>query len=286
MSTNILLEAPLPPQAVKRRVVAYLGFGLLLVVVVLAFLGPLFATHDPTQANALEALQPPGARHWLGTNSYGGDIFSRVVSAARLDLFIGFVSVASAFVIAAPLGTAVGYSRAWWASVTMRAMDFIQSFPVFILAMAIVSVRGPGTFNVILVIALLNVPIFVRLIRAEVLSLRERAFVDAARAVGNSGFRLVTRHIMPNALGPSIAQASANIGWALLLTAGLSFVGAGIRPPTPEWGTMIAEGAQNMITGEWWISLFPGLALGTAVLGFALAGDALRALLDVRARTV
>lgn len=286
MSANVLLETPLPPQAVKRRVAAYLGFGLLLVVVVLALLGPLFATHNPTQANALEALQPPGARHWLGTNSYGGDIFSRVVSAARLDLFIGFVSVASAFVIAAPLGTAVGYSRAWWANVTMRAMDFIQSFPVFILAMAIVSVRGPGTFNVILVIALLNVPIFVRLIRAEVLSLRERAFVDAARAVGNSGFRLVTRHIMPNALSPSIAQASANIGWALLLTAGLSFVGAGIRPPTPEWGTMIAEGAQNMITGEWWISLFPGLALGTAVLGFALAGDALRALLDVRARTV
>lgn len=282
MSANVVLEAPLPALPTRRS--RYAGFGLLGVVVVVAIVGPMLTTYDPVAANPVEALQPPSSAHWLGTNAYGGDILSRVVWAARLDLFIGFTSVALAFVIATPIGALVGYSRRWWAAATMRVMDFIQSFPLFILAMAIVAVRGPGTFNVILVITLLNIPVFVRLVRAEVLSLRERPFVEAARAVGNTDRRLVLRHVLPNAMSSSIAQASANIGWALLLTAGLSFVGAGIRPPTAEWGTMIGEGAENIITGQWWISVFPGLALGIAVLGFALAGDAVRGLLDIRAR--
>jgi peptide/nickel transport system permease protein len=263
-----------------------LGYGLLLLVVVLAIVGPFFTPFDPVKADPTGVLLPPSGAHWMGTNSYGGDVFSRVVGAARLDLFIGFTSVAIAFVIGTPIGALVGYSRAWWAGAVMRVMDFIQAFPVFIVAMALVAVRGPSTLNVLLVIALLNIPIFVRLVRSEVLSLRERSFIEAARSVGNSDLRLVVHHVLPNALGSSLAQASVSVGWALLLTAGLSFVGAGIRPPTPEWGTMIAEGAPNMITGEWWISLFPGLALGIAVLGFALAGDSLRATLDVRARTV
>jgi peptide/nickel transport system permease protein len=282
MSANVVLEAPLPAQPRHRS--RYAGFGLLALVVVVAIVGPFLTKYDPVAANPTEALLPPGGAHWLGTNAYGGDILSRIVWAARLDLFIGFTSVALAFVIATPIGALVGYSRRWWATATMRVMDFIQSFPLFILAMAIVAVRGPGTFNVILVITLLNIPVFVRLVRAEVLSLRERPFVEAARAVGNTDRRLVIRHVLPNAMGSSIAQASANIGWALLLTAGLSFVGAGIRPPTAEWGTMIGEGAENIITGQWWISVFPGLALGIAVLAFALAGDAVRSLLDIRER--
>jgi peptide/nickel transport system permease protein len=282
MSANVVLEAPLPSLPTRRS--RYAGFGLLGAVVVVAIVGPMLTKYDPVAANPVEALLPPSSTHWLGTNAYGGDILSRVVWAARLDLFIGFTSVALAFVIATPIGALVGYSRRWWAAATMRVMDFIQSFPLFILAMAIVAVRGPGTFNVILVITLLNIPVFVRLVRAEVLSLRERPFVEAARAVGNTDRRLVLRHVLPNAMSSSIAQASANIGWALLLTAGLSFVGAGIRPPTAEWGTMIGEGAENIITGQWWISVFPGLALGIAVLGFALAGDAVRGLLDIRAR--
>jgi peptide/nickel transport system permease protein len=234
----------------------------------------------------LQTLQAPGAEHWLGTNSWGGDVYSRVVHAARLDLLIGIVSVGLGFLIGTPIGALAGYHRGWASGLTMRAMEFVQSFPVFILAMALVAVRSPGTWNVIFVIALLNIPIFTRLVRSEVLSLRDRAFVEAGRAVGNGTVRLVWRHILPNSLGSSIAQASANVGWALLLTAGLGFVGAGIRPPTAEWGTMIAEGAQNMITGQWWISLFPGFALGIAVLAFALAGDEFSRLLDVRSRTV
>lgn len=286
MSAGIALETTLRRPARRRRSDILLGFGLLLLVVVLAAIGPLFTPYDPLKADPTAVLLPPGGDHWLGTNSYGGDVFSRLVAAARLDLFIGITSVAIAFVIATPVGAIVGYSRSWWAGAVMRVMDFIQAFPVFIVAMALVAVRGPSTFNVVVVIALLNVPIFVRLVRSEVLSLRERSFIEAARSVGNSDLSLVVHHVLPNALGSSIAQASVNIGWALLLTAGLSFVGAGIRPPTAEWGTMIAEGAPNMITGEWWISLFPGLALGVAVLGFALAGDSLRAMLDVRLRTI
>jgi peptide/nickel transport system permease protein len=285
MSTGIVLEETLHrPEG--SRVSRVLGYGLLSLVVVLAIVGPLLTTYDPIKADPTSVLLPPSGAHWFGTNSYGGDIFSRVVGAARLDLFIGFTSVAIAFLIGTPLGAIVGYSRSWWAGAVMRVMDFIQAFPVFIVAMALVAVRGPSTSNVLLIIALLNIPIFVRLVRAEVLPLRERSFIEAARSVGNSDLRLVVQHVLPNSLGTSVAQASVNVGWALLLTAGLSFVGAGIRPPTAEWGTMIAEGAANMITGQWWISLFPGLALGIAVLGFALAGDSLRAALDVRARTV
>ena len=176
----------------------------------------------------------------------------------QLDLFIGFVSVAISFVIAVPLGAAIGYSRHWSANVLMRSLDFVQSFPIFILAMAIVAVLGQSVVNVILVIAILNIPIFVRLMRAEVLGLRDRTFVEAARGVGNSDLRLVLRHVLPNAAGPALSQASINVGWALLLVAGVSFVGAGVPPPTAEWGVMTGEGARNMITGEWWISLFPG----------------------------
>lgn len=286
MNVGITLDEQRPASRARSRYQAYRGFGLLLFVVIFAFLGPLLTSYSPVRADPLHTLLSPSHPHWFGTNDWGGDVFSRTVHAARLDLFIGIVSVGLGFLIGTPIGAAVGYHRGWVSGLTMRGMEFVQSFPVFILAMALVAVRGPGTWNVIAVIALLNIPIFARLVRAEVLSLRDRAFVEAGRSVGNGTARLVWKHILPNSLGSSIAQASASVGWALLLTAGLGFVGAGIRPPTPEWGTMIAEGAQNMITGQWWISLFPGLALGIAVLAFALAGDALRDLLDVRARTL
>ena len=285
MSANVVVESRLAYRPTVSRRTVFFGFGLLGLVVLLAIVGPLIANYDPERANPTQALLAPSGTHWFGTNSYGGDVFSRVVYAARLDLFIGFVSVGIAFAIATPLGALVGYSHGWWVTLTMQVMDFVQSFPVFIIAMALVAIRGPSTGNVIFVIALLNIPIFVRLVRAEVLALRDRPFVDAGRCFGSSDFRLVSRYILPNSLSSSIAQASANIGWALLLTAGLSFVGAGIRPPTPEWGTMIGEGAQNIITGDWWVSLFPGVALGIAVLAFALAGDAVRGMLDVKARS-
>jgi len=250
----------------------------------IAICAPLLTEYSPTRSDWESALLPPSAEHWFGTNNTGADVFARVIYGARLDLFIGILSVGAAFMVAVPVGAVAGYFRSWWSGAIMRSMDFLQSFPIFVLAMAFVAVLGPRISNVIIILGILNIPIFVRLTRSEVLVLREATFIEAARCVGNSNLRLIVVHILPNALGPALAQVSINIGWALLLTAGLSFVGAGLQPPAPEWGLQISEGADNIISGQWWISAFPGLALGLCVLSFALAGDVIRRALDVRSR--
>jgi peptide/nickel transport system permease protein len=224
----------------------------------------------------------PSLHHWFGTDNNGADVFARVVYAARVDLSIGLASVGAAFVVGVLLGACVGNSRAIWASCIVALIDFMQSFPLFVLAMAFTAARGPSEANVIVVLTVLNVPIFVRLVRAETLALGRAAFIDAARCVGNSEMRLVLRHIVPNTLRAALAQLSISIGWALLVTAGLSFIGAGLQPPTPEWGIEIAQGADNVISGQWWVALFPGVALGLTVLSLSLAGDAVRDVLDVR----
>jgi peptide/nickel transport system permease protein len=285
MSVDAAVPAATPRRAHRRRLPteAYIGFGVLAVMVLVAAIGPFVVPYDPNETTETTLHAPSGA-HWFGTNATGADVFSRVVFATRLDLLIAVASVAGSFVLATPIGAWVGYSPAWWTGVVMRIMDFVQSFPAFIFAMALVAATGQSILNIILVLGFLNVPIFVRLVRSEVLGLRQRAFVDAARCVGNSNLRLVVRHILPNAIGSALAQASTNVGWALLLTAGLSFVGAGVRPPTPEWGGMISDGAQYIINGSWWASVFPGIALGLAVLGFSLVGEGIRALLDVHSR--
>jgi peptide/nickel transport system permease protein len=252
--------------------------------VAIAVAAPLLTPYSPTRAFPEDALLPPSGLHWFGTNNTGTDVFARVVYGAQLDLLIGVSAVGAAFLVAVPIGTLAGYSRGWWGGLLMRAMDFLQSFPIFVLAMTFVAVLGPRISNVIIILGLLNIPIFVRLTRVEVLVLREATFVEAAKCVGNSDLRLILTHILPNAIGPALAQISINIGWALLLTAGLSFVGAGLQPPAPEWGLEISEGTDNVISGEWWISLFPGLALGLCVLSFAMAGDVLRRLMDVHSR--
>jgi peptide/nickel transport system permease protein len=252
--------------------------------IVVAVAAPLLTEYSPTRSIPEDALQAPSLLHWFGTNNTGADVFARVIYGARLDLFIGVTAVGVAFLLAVPIGALAGYSRSWWGGLVMRMMDFLQSFTIVVLAMTFVAVLGPRASNVIIILGILNIPIFARLTRSEVLVLREATFVEAAKCVGNSDFRLILGHILPNALGPALAQVSINIGWALLLTAGLSFVGAGLQPPAPEWGLQISEGADNMISGQWWISLFPGLALGLCVLSFAMAGDVIRALMDVRGR--
>jgi peptide/nickel transport system permease protein len=252
--------------------------------VAVALAAPLLTSYNPTRSIPEDALQAPSALHWFGTNNTGADVFARFIYGARLDLFIGVVAVGVAFLIAVPIGAIAGYSRAWWSGLIMRVVDFLQSFPIFVLAMTFVAVLGPRISNVIIILGLLNIPIFVRLTRTEVLVLREATFVEAAKCVGNRDLRVVLTHILPNALGPALAQVSINIGWALLLTAGLSFVGAGLQPPAPEWGLEISEGADNIITGQWWISLFPGIAVGLCVLSFAMAGDVVQRLMDVRSR--
>jgi peptide/nickel transport system permease protein len=260
---------------------AMLGFFIVGIMLLLVVAAPILATHDPTQANPQDFLQPPSQEHWFGTDASGLDIFSRVLYAPRVDMVIAVAGILLAIAIGCPLGVFVGYYPGGALSgLIMRIMDFAQSLPIFIMAMALVAALGQDITNVIYVIAIFNIPVFVRLMRSEALSLREIEYIEAARCAGNSDWRIIFRHLLPNSLAPALIQLSVSIGAAILLTAGLSFIGAGVRVPTPEWGLMIAQGAQNMITGQWWIAFFPGVAMSLAVLGFALVGDALRNVLD------
>jgi len=255
----------------------------LVILALVAIVGPFVVPFSPV-ATSSAVLEPPSSTHWFGTDAVGSDVFSRVVVATRIDLFIALVSVLVSFVIAAPVGAYVGFKESRVSSLVMRLLDFVQSFPVFIFAMALVAVAGPSVTNLILALTFLNVPILVRLVRSEVLGLRERTFVEAARSVGNSDVRIAMKHLLPNSMGTAIAQASTQMGWALLMTAGLTFVGAGIQPPEPEWGGMISQGAKFMVTGEWWPAFFPGLALSLAILLLGMAGDTFRDLYDVTRR--
>jgi peptide/nickel transport system permease protein len=203
------------------------------------------------------------------------DVFSRVIASPRTDLTIAILGTVGAILLGVPLGLIAGYYRGFFSELLMRLSDIVQSFPVFILGMALVVVTGQDIKNVIYVVAAINCPIYVRLVRSQVLFLRERPFIEAARALGGRDRWLIREHIFPNSIAPVVANASITVGWAILLTAGLSFIGAGVRVPTPEWGSMIAVGSKNVYTGEWWPSVFPGIALALTVLGFALLGEAL-----------
>jgi peptide/nickel transport system permease protein len=263
-------------------------FGLVVIVatVFLALFGPWIAPYRPEEALSGKAVLPPNADHWMGTDISGMDIFSRVIAAPRIDLTIALISTAVAFVAGVVLGVISGFfagARGLWALLSnaiMRGADIFQAFPLFIFALALVGFRGPSIQNVIVALAFLNIPFFLRVTRGAVLHVRERPFVEAARCVGGSGLRIAFVHVMPNALTPALANLSPTIGFSILLTSALSFVGAGVPIPTPEWGSMIAIGAPNMMTGQWWTALFPGLALGVTILGYALVGDGLRYYLD------
>lgn len=260
--------------SILRSPRATFGLTLLLLQIVAIIFAPYLAPYSPVEADPLSSLVPPSAAHWFGTDVSGMDIYSRVIFATRINLLISVSAVALAFVLGVPIGLLIGFYRGALTSFVMRIFDFVQSFPVFVLGMALVSVMGQEIWNVAIVLAILFLPVFARLIRAETLSLRDRPFIAAARCSGAGDLSLMFRHIMPNALAPAIVQISISIGMAILLTAGLSFIGAGVRMPTPEWGLMVANGAQQMILGVWWVALFPGLAIVVSVLCFALLGDA------------
>ncbi|MDF2997125.1 MAG: binding-protein-dependent transport system inner rane component [Xanthobacteraceae bacterium] len=269
---------------VKRHPAALVGLLLLALQVLAIIFAPFITFYSPTEADPIASLQPPSIEHWFGTDVSGMDIYARVVYATRINLLISISAVAFAFAVGVPIGLLIGFYRGWLSSLVMRLFDFIQSFPVFVLGMALVSVMGQEIWNVAIVLAVLFIPMFARVIRAEVLSLRERPFVGAARCSGATDFSIMFRHILPNALTPAIVQISISVGLAILLTAGLSFVGAGVRMPTPEWGLMVSTGAQQMILGVWWVALFPGLAIVVAVLSFALIGDMAKDLSDPTTR--
>jgi peptide/nickel transport system permease protein len=265
---------------IRTRPAALAGMVIVTIALSLAVVGPAVAPFDPTTAIPGDQLQPPSFRHLMGTDGNGMDVFSRVIASPRTDLTIAIFGTLGAIVIGIPLGLLAGYYRGFASELLMRVSDIVQSFPVFILGMALVVVTGQEIKNVVYVVAIVNFPIYVRLVRGQVLFLRERPFIEAARVLGARDRWLIREHIFPNAIGPVVANASITIGWAILLTAGLSFIGAGVRVPTPEWGSMIAVGAKNVYTGEWWPSVFPGIALAITVLGFALLGETMVQMTD------
>lgn len=265
--------------------VTLFAFGLFGFIILCAVFGPWIAPYDPLATNAAAALQPPSAAHWFGTDSLGRDIFSRVLVATRLDLGIAFASVILTFAIGALAGIAAGYFGGWTDRIIGRMSDTIMAFPLFVLAMGIVAALGNTVGNIVLATAIINTPLYIRVARAEANVRRNAGFIEAARLSGNSEARILLLQILPNILPILMVQCSLTMGYAILNAAGLSFIGLGIAPPTPEWGILVAEGAAFMISGEWWVALFPGLALMTAVFCFNLLGDGLRDIVDPRRRT-
>jgi peptide/nickel transport system permease protein len=265
--------------------VTLLATALFLMFCFVALFGPWLVPFNPLSTNAAQALQPPSSAHWFGTDALGRDIFSRVIVATRLDFAIALSAVAASFVIGMPLGLAAGLFGGWWDKIITRLADTIMAFPLFVLAMGIVAALGNTVGNIVLATAIINLPFYIRVARAEANIRREAGWIEAARLSGNSDWRILAFHLFPNALPPAMVQVSLNLGWAILNAAGLSFIGLGVRPPEPEWGILVAEGAQYIVSGEWWVSLFPGAVLMLAVFTFNLLGDALRDLFDPRRRT-
>jgi peptide/nickel transport system permease protein len=268
----------------RENPITFFAFLMLFFFIITAILGPYLVPYDPLETNAKIALQPPSIEHLFGTDNLGRDVFSRVIVATRLDLTISVLAVLMSFIIGSFLGTLAGYWGGWLDVFLSRILDTIMAFPLFVLAMGIVAALGNTIENIIYATAIINIPFYARLVRAEVNIRREASFVHAAKMAGNSEFKILTIHIFPNTLPPMMVQVSLNLGWAILNAAGLSFIGLGVRPPTPEWGIMVAEGANFIISGEWWLALFPGLWLMLAVLTFNLLGDGLRDIFDPRKR--
>jgi peptide/nickel transport system permease protein len=265
-------------------VTAIAAAGALLLALV-AIIGPALVPYDPVASDVPHALQPPNALHWAGTDQLGRDVFSRLVVATRLDLAIAVSAVGISFAIGAVIGALCGYAGGRLDRAVGRFVDVVMAFPLFVLAMAMVAALGNRVENIVVATAIINLPFYIRFARAEVNIRRNLGWVEAARACGDSHVSVVLRFLLPNVLPAMAVQMSLNLGWAILNAAGLSFIGLGVKPPTPEWGIMVAEGARFISTGRWWLVAFPGLALMSAVLCFNLLGDGLRDILDPRKRT-
>ena len=270
---------------IAENPVTLIAFALLLVLLGCAAFGPSLVPNDPLATAAANALRPPSAAHWFGTDQLGRDVFSRVVVATRLDLLIAFSAVLLSMSVGSLVGGAIGYFGGAFDTVVSRVVDVLMAFPLFVLAMAMVAALGNSVSSIVYATAVINLPFYIRLARAEVKVRKGLGYVEAARVGGSGDWRILRAILMPNILPPLVVQASLNLGWAVLNAAGLSFIGLGIRAPTPEWGIMVAEGAQHIVSGRWWLALFPGLALMIAVYAFNLVGDGLRDIVDPRSRT-
>ncbi len=268
-----------------ENVVTVVAFSLFLLIVFLALFGPWLAPYDPLATDAAHTLKPPSWAHPFGTDHLGRDVFSRVIVATRLDMGIALSAVFLSFFVGSALGCSAGFWGGWTDRIVGRVTDTIMAFPLFVLAMGIVAAMGNSVENIIYATAIINLPFYTRVARAEANIRRNAGYVAAARLAGSTDTRILATQIFPNILPPMMVQISLNMGWAILNAAGLSFIGLGVRPPDAEWGIMVAEGATYIVSGEWWLALFPGAALMLAVFCFNLLGDGLRDLVDPQRRT-
>jgi peptide/nickel transport system permease protein len=269
----------------KRNRLAVIGLVVVAALYAVAVLAPLIAPYNPIAQHDLvrTGYLPPSPAHWLGTDRFGRDVLSRILYGARISLSIGFLAVAIAVVLGSALGAAAGYLGGWLDAAIMRFTDMVLAFPRLVLLIMIVALFNQSITLIILVLGLTQWPGTARLVRGEVLSLREREFIQAAYALGFKRTRIIVRHLIPNVLAPVIVAATLGIGNTIVLEAGLSFLGLGVRPPTPSWGNMVADGRQNLL-GAWWVATFPGLVIVLTVLAFNLVGDGLRDAMDPRLR--
>lgn len=263
--------------------VTMLGLIIVAAVLLLAVVGPLFDPHEPNEVQPIERLQGVSATHWLGTDQFGRDILSRIISGAAVSLGVAISAVAAAMVAGVLLGTLAGYFGGVVDDILMRVVDIMMAFPYIVLAIALAAALGPSTFNVVLIIAIIRLPMFARVARGAVLSIKESDYVSAARALGSSPWRVILRHVVPNSLTSIVVVAALSIAAAINTEAAVSFLGLGIRPPQASWGNMLAD-AQNYILTVPSLGIAPGVMISLTVLGFQLFGDGLRDLLDPRLR--
>jgi ABC-type dipeptide/oligopeptide/nickel transport system permease subunit len=261
-----------------------LGLVIVAFVMVLAVLGPVFSPYEPDEISPAERLQGVSAAHWLGTDQFGRDVLSRIISGAAVSLGVSISAVAAAMLSGVLLGTVAGYFGGILDDVLMRVVDIMLAFPYIVLAIALAAALGPSTFNVILIIAIIRMPMFARVARGAVLAVRENDYVSAAEALGSSRWRVILRHIVPNSLTSIVVVAALSVATAINTEAAVSFLGLGIRPPQASWGNMLAD-AQNYILTVPSLGIAPGVMISLTVLGFQLFGDGLRDLLDPRLRT-
>lgn len=264
-----------------RQPAVIAGLAILLCFGAAAILAPWLSPADPLAQNVSAGLRPPSAEYLFGTDKLGRDILSRMLYGARISLIVGVAVVALAGGVGTLLGLVAGYLGGWIDEAIMRLTDIFFAFPALILAMAIAGSLGPSLRNALIAISVVSWPVYARLIRGQVLALKQREFIQAARALGTPEWRIVLLHLLPNTLAPLLVQTSFDMGAAITAVAGLSFIGFGAQPPTPEWGVMISEG-RNYITTQWWLTTIPALAILLIVGGFNLLGDGLRDALDPR----
>ncbi len=267
----------------KKNKTALIGGYLILIFIIVVLIGPLFTVHDPLRVDYSTRLLPPSSDFWLGTDHNGRDIFTRLIHGMSITLYIGFLSVFVGMVIGVPMGILSGYYGKLLDTIIMRIVDVLLAFPGILLAIALVSVLGGSINNVIVAVGIFSIPGFARIVRGTTMAVSKLEYIEAVRALGASDLRIIFLHILPNIVSPIIVQATIRIAIAILIASGLSFLGLGAQPPTPEWGAMLSQGRSYMFDHPY-VALFPGLAIVSVVLAFNLFGDGLRDAFDPRTR--